>query len=58
MANWKKFAMAAAGAAGEEDVYWINLLYGAGGITRANSVAVDSSKNVIMAGRTDADGAG
>lgn len=57
MANWKKFAMAAAGAAGEEDVYWINLLYGSG-ITRAANVAADSSKNVIMAGRTNADGAG
>jgi uncharacterized delta-60 repeat protein len=53
-----KLTTLSAAGAGEADVYWINLLYGGGGISRANGVAVDSSKNVIMSGRTDADGAG
>jgi uncharacterized delta-60 repeat protein len=48
--------MAAAGGGGE--AYWISLLGGYGTLDRGQSVALDSSGNILAAGLTASDGAG
>lgn len=52
----KRTLMAAAGGGGQ--AYWISLLGGYGTLDRGQSVALDSSGNILVAGLTASDGAG
>lgn len=52
----KRNLMAAAGGGGE--AYWIALLGGYGELDRGESVALDSSGNILVCGVTTSDGAG